>query len=243
KLSKMRTFNQEVEYFSEKYSYEKLYLSDIYSYKNMTLLKIFLILFIVCFLIGDIMMITKFYAKIGFIIMLVSALPTITHIFIIRTYRARKILKSKGLPLPKEPYRWQSIELESLRIKEVYKEYSNMSNKELNAKIKLAEELRNEPMNNPFKVFEKVSEFIGKQFVLMLITIVLFLYKGDPSIEHLEFIFRFITGILLFLGIISFTWEYLFKKIYFDEKSSKNNKLKDFAFTLKNILIMKKETN
>lgn len=237
----MKTFNQELKEFREKYSYEKLYLANTYSNKNMKWLKRFLIFFTICFLIGDIMMIVKFYPKIGNTIMLISTFPIIVYIFIIQTYRARKELRSKELPLPKEFYKWKSDELESLRINQIYKEYSKTKDDMLNAKIKLAKELKNEPIHNPFNFLDKVLEFMGKQFVLVIIAVMLFLYKENASVENLNILLRSVIGILLFSGLTAFIWEYLLKKPYFDNKLSKKNKLKDFIFVLENILLMKKE--
>lgn len=237
----MKTFNQELKDFTDKYSYEKLYLANTYSNKNMKWLKRFLIFFIICFIIGDIMMIVKFYPKIGNIIMLISAFPTIVYIFIIQTYQARKELRTKELPLPNEFYKWKSEELESLRINQIYKEYSKTEDNVLNAKIKLAKELKNEPINNPFNFLDKVLEFMGKQFVLVIIAVMLFLYKKNNSTENLNVLLRYVVGILLLSGLIAFIWEYLLKKPYFDNKLSKKNKLKDFIFVLENILLMKKE--
>lgn len=239
KTNNMKTFNDEIKELNQKYSYEKLYLTKTYSDKSQKWIFGFSIVSIVGFIIGDIMMIVNVCPKAGNIIMILSGIPIIIYVFGVKTYQARKELKSKGLPLPNQFYKWKSTELESNRINKVYKKYSVEDDDSLNAKIKLAKEKANEPIKNPFVFFDKLFGFIGTQFVLVVIAIFLFLYKENSTTENLDVLLRYVIGFLLMSGAVAFVWEYLLKKPYLDTKLSEKEKLKDYAFVLENIVLMK----
>ena len=187
------------------------------------------------------MMIFKFHSEIGNILMIVSALPIIIYVFGIQTFLSRKELKSKELPVSKAFYKWNSDELEELRILEIYKEYSLLEDNILEERIRFAKELRDYSLNNPFTFFDRILGFLGKQFLLIIIAFLLFLFKEKPTSDNLYLVFKAITGIMLGYFLIAFAWEFLFKKPFFDNQNSQKGKLKDYAFVLENILLMKKQ--
>lgn len=235
----MKTFNQDFNYYNKTYSLVNLYLKNTYSDKNMKNLKYIMILSLILFLIGDLMLIFKYYEQVGNIIMILSTLPIIIYIFLIQTIRARKELKSQELPLPNLFYEWKSDELLDLKITKVFEDYKSVNSEIIQKRIDIANRLRNEPMKDPFVLFEKFFEYAGKQILTILIGLLIFALNKDFSNINFNTTIRLIIGLLMFSGLFIFIWKFMFKKPFLDSQFRKNEKLNDYIFTLENILLMR----
>ncbi|WP_417363321.1 hypothetical protein [Galbibacter sp.] len=239
----MKTFNEELKEFNKRYSYVNLYVPITYSEKDDKYYLWYGVFFFASIISGGIIFNLSQYKLIGYSLMIFPALPVIIYVFIIKTYRARKELKSQGLPCSKVFWEWKSDELEDIRIKKAFKKYSELDNPNIKKRIVIAKELISEPLNNPFKFFDKLLEFIGKQFLIVLIAVFLFLYKADSTSENLTSLLGIIITILLMAAIMAFVWEHIFKKAYFDSKQVKREQIKDYIFVLENILLMKESAS
>ncbi|WP_146105728.1 hypothetical protein [Apibacter adventoris] len=63
------------------------------------------------------------------------------------------------------------------------------------------------------------------------------------NIDNLGITLRLIIGLLLFIGLLIFIWEFLLKRPYFENQLGEKEKLKEYAFVLENISLMKLQMN
>lgn len=245
----MKTFNTFFSEFNKNYSYEELFLKNTYSEKSITTFKRIFIPSAIFFLIGDLLIIFKSCGNWGNWIVITSCLPTIIYVFIIQTYFARKELKSKKLPIPENTpsnwFKWISPKLQDKRMEIVLKEYdkNKVENNVIKNLIQIANQERNEPIKNPFLFFEKMFEYLGKTFLGVLIGLLIASLNRNYSIEGFNSTMRLILGLLLIFMLFSFVWKFMFKRVYFENIVSRNKKLKEFAFILENIILVRLQQN
>ncbi|NQX84679.1 MAG: hypothetical protein HRT67_01945 [Flavobacteriaceae bacterium] len=243
----MKTFNNCFRDFNKKYSYVELFLQKTYSDKSVRIFKWISIPCGILFLTGDILMMLKIWGNLGYWLMLISCLPIIIYVFVIQTYLAKKELKSKGLPKPKNIpanwFKWTSPELEDLRIKVVFQSYEKQAIKDetIENLIKIGYQEYNEPIKDPFVFFEKLFEYIGKTFLGILIGFLIAELNNNYSTENFNSTLRLIIGLLLMAGLFAYMWKFMFKRAYFENIVSRKEKLKEFVFALNNILLLRKQ--
>lgn len=238
----MKTFNETFLEFNKEYSIENLYLKRSFSEKsNKTIKWLGWIALITC-LIG--MLFLKFNSlKIGISLLVLTIAPLLVYFFIIQSYKARKELKSKKLPVPKtfpnNIFSYKSERLNDYRIKHIFQNMKDVKTETIIQNIQIASLLRNEPIKNPFDFFEKKLGYIGKTFLVFIIGIIAFGLKANFNSLNFKITVKLILAFLLIYLLFSFIWKFMFKSIYFNDIESKNTKLKDYIYVMQNILLLR----
>lgn len=157
--------------------------------------------------------------------------------FLCDTKRKRKYLKERGFPIPFEFYKWESTELEIMRLKKTYKTYQKINSTTISKLIEIANNQLNKDSTKSFIVFEKVSGYFGGIFFNFLLGFYMASIQVD-LVKNLEY--YLILFIKIFSISIFIVASYHFTKNghLLDEKSNKRQ-LNDYIFVLENILLIK----
>lgn len=230
----MKTFVEDFEYFKKESSYEKLFLEGMISKRRkwnekLAVLILIAISVIVAFLV------TYYWNYKGYYLLLFS--PIYFAYLWYDVDRSRKYLSKKGLPVPKEIYKWKSKELEIKRIKKIHKVYTKTNNSTISQLIEIGKNRLNNNFNDPFVIFEKVGGFFGSSFFNFLLGFFMATFQNDLG-KNLLLYLRFFAG-LYFIPIIIIVSYYSIKNAHLFDKRSEKEHLQDYIFVLENILLMK----
>ncbi|WP_396142715.1 hypothetical protein [Flavobacterium sp.] len=229
----MKTFVEDFEYFKKELSYEELFLEGMISEsrkKNEVKAVKILIVFSV---IITLLVIYCWKDKAHYLLLF-----SIIY-FIYLWYdanRSRKYLLKKGLPIPKEIYKWKSKELEIKRIKKIHEVYVKTDGSTISQLIEIGNNRLNYNFNDPFVVFEKVVGFFGSSFFNFLLGFFMATLE-DNLMKNLVLSLKFFASLYLIPIIIVVSYYFIKNAHLFDRKSEKEN-LQDYIFVLNNILLM-----
>lgn len=240
----MKTFNETFLEFNKKYSIENLYLKNVFSKKSDKVFKWLGGIAIFTILLG-LLLLDYYKFIIGAWLMLFSFIPLFIYFFIYQSYLARNELKANDLPrpqmFPKKLFIYKSEKLNDCRIKEVFTDLKDIKSDTIIQNIKIASQIKDEPIKNPFEFFEKILEHFGKIFLGVMIGIFVSSLRSDFTSLNFKLTIKYIAIFMLLYFLFAFIWNFMFKKAYFDNIETKNKKLKDFILVMENVLLLRKQ--
>ncbi|MCW3162642.1 hypothetical protein [Chryseobacterium oryctis] len=235
----MNTFDEEFKNFIQNFTLEKLYLKNTYSSQSQKRDKCLFIPLI--FMIAGILMpLFDTFKIFGITLASLSCLAMFLYIYRERVVKARNELKGNGLPVSKNFYEWKTEELKNSRIKYLYQEYENIDSNIIQKRIEISEEQVKILDKDIFSDFEKVTEFFGKNYILLIIGVFVGLFnKSEYSESNFNILLRFIAFILGFSYFITLSWKCFIKKNLMASYNFKKEQYLDYIFVMKNILMMR----
>lgn len=235
----MKTFIEEFNNFKENYTLEKLYLKETYSAQN-NKKDIFIIILLILVVISYFMIILDFYRVTGTSIFVLSIILMLLYVYKTKIIKARKELLKNHLPVSTFFFAWRSEKLEILRIKYISTKYKGIETNTIQKTIDFAQEQLKYLDKDILSDFEKVTEFFGKNYLLLIIGLFIGLYnKLEYSNENFRSIIKIISYLLFLPYVFTLSWKYYLKTNLIATHSLKKEKLRDYIFAMKNVLLMR----
>ena len=235
----MKTFNEEFNNFKVNNTLERLYLKETYSAQNNKKDK-FIILLLILVVISYFMIIFGFYRVSGTSIFFLSITLMLLYVYKTKIVKARKELLKKQLPVSKFFFAWRSEELENLRIKFISTEYKDFEANKILKTIDFAQEQLKYLDKDKLSDFEKITEFFGKNYLLLIIGLFIGLYnKLEYSAENFRSIIKIISYLLFLPYLFTLLWKYYIKRNLMATQNLKKEKYRDYIFIMRNVLLMR----
>lgn len=157
--------------------------------------------------------------------------------FFCDTKQKRKYLKERGFQIPFEFYKWESTELEIMKLKKTYKSYQKINSTTISKLIEIANNQLKKDSTKSFIVFEKLSGYFGGILFNFLLGFYLASIQVD-LVKNLNYYLIFFIEIFSISIFIVASYHFAKNEHLLDEKSNKRQ-LNDYIFVLENILLMK----
>ncbi len=169
-------------------------------------------------------------------------------IVIFDTYKRRRELKRKGLPVPKCFCKWKSQALSDIRIRQAFAYYEEVPSATIEGRIAIATKLIKESLSDPFTYIESLFKYVDsffKYFVIPSLSVVVALWINaldDDNRKNLYPIavngFWILVYIFVLVAVLLFA-RHWFKRMYLEWISHKKVALKGCVFMLENILSLR----
>ena len=162
-------------------------------------------------------------------------------VFIILKIKSRRELKSNEYPVPRNFFKWDSRELKAIKIRTGFMEYQTVKTEVIQSFIQIANTSIIEPVQNPFKTFEKYMDY-GLRIILGIIaTLLINNLLSNFTMNEFNVTMKLIVANILLYGAIIFIWKFVFLKMFLDKPNNEKKQLKEFVYVMSNILSLRKQ--
>lgn len=234
----VKTFDEDFSYFQNELSFQKLFLPEI-SFKRIRW--VFGSLVVAVFITGWVV-VQVFDNKSGpFWIFILAGFFIVISIGLLYIRKMRRLLKRKGLPVPKCFCKWYAPALSDKRIGEALTIYKKVPSATLEQYIAIATGLVKEPLFDPFINIESFFKYL----VIPLLSAAIALcvkYPSDYPLKNRYALAADIFQLVLLIFALTaglYSFYLFFKSMYFDLIGRKKAQLKDYIFMLENILLLR----